>query len=204
MIVLVTIEEKLHLFEKILYDKTNSKINDKLTKAREEINREIAKEEKAVQAYKEKITKEIYKKHKGNYEKELFKAKFEAEQELINLREELIKETVDGIKANLIQFINSKDYEEYIFSNIDNTLKNIKNENSLVIYFNNEDLKRFKERLEKEGLADNVQISSESKNILGGYILEAENMRFRIDCSLDSSIEECIEKVGIKITEILV
>lgn len=204
MIVLVTIEGKINLFGKILYDKTNSKINGEMEKVREEINNQIVKEKKSIKAYKEKITKEIYKKYKGSYEKELFKAKFEAEQELINLKEDLIKETLEGIKTNLLELIKSKDYDEYIISNIKNTLKSIKGEKSVIIYFNNEDLKRFKEILEKEGLPNNVQISPLSKNILGGYILEDKDMRFRIDCSLDSSIEECVEKVGIKITEILV
>lgn len=201
---MVTIEEKLNLFGKILYDKINSKVNDKLAKVKEEEENEIKKEEKLVEAYREKITKEIYKKHKENYEKVIFEAKFQAEQKLINLRKDFMNETVDGIKSNLLNFINSKDYDEYIFSNINNTLKGIKDESSLIIYFNNEDLKRFKDILENGGLPKNVKVSTSSKNILGGYILEDENMRFRIDCSLDGSIEECLEEVGIKITEILV
>ena len=201
---MVTIEDKLNLFSKIIYDKANEKIKNKLEAAQKEEAEAIEKEAKAINEYKERISRDLLRKCKSSYEQEVFKASYEGQQQLINLRNTMINETLDSIKDRLTEFMNSKEYEEYIFSKIATTLENIKEDNFVTIYFNDADLNKFKEGLNKLKSKNNVEISPTGKDILGGYIVEDKNMRFRIDCSLDSSVEECVEKIGIKITEILV
>ncbi|MBU5484023.1 hypothetical protein KQI86_06745 [Clostridium sp. MSJ-11] len=199
---MVTVEDKINLFSKIMQDKLSEKINAKLEAVKKEEEEVFGKEEKSIKEYKEKTFKDIERKCNSMYEQEVSKATFDKQEELTNLKETMIRETLDDIKNRLKEFINSENYEEYIFSRLNKTLEDMKDGESAFIYFNNEDLLRFEDKLAKYALGKNIEISNNSVNILGGYIVEDKLKRFRIDCSLDSSIEECIEEIGIKITDI--
>ncbi|MEW9097297.1 MAG: V-type ATP synthase subunit E family protein [Clostridiaceae bacterium] len=199
---MVTIEDKINLFSKIMQDKVNEKINAKLEAVKKEEEEVFTKEEKSIKEYKEKTLKDIQRKCNSMYEQEVSKATFDKQEELTNLKEAMIRKTLDEIKNRLKEFINSDNYEEYIFSRLNKTLEDMKDGESAFIYFNNEDLLRFEAKLTKYALGKNIEISNSAVNILGGYIVEDKLKRFRVDCSLDSSIEECIEEIGIKITDI--
>ncbi|CDI50517.1 V-type ATP synthase subunit E [Clostridium tetani 12124569] len=110
----------------------------------------------------------------------------------------MINEALESLKERIMDFTKSDEYTNYIKNHLDNTLKDIENKKGIIIYFNKKDLEKFKKIINK----DNVEVSNESKDIIGGYIIQDKNNKFRVDCSLETSIEECKEKIGISITEL--
>ncbi|AVP53902.1 hypothetical protein K144313037_20960 [Clostridium tetani] len=195
---MVTIEDKINLFSKIIYGEVDDKINSELDELENVEKDTIEKEEREVKKYRNKNIQSVEKKIKSKFEKEVFKLKLEEQQQLLNLKENMINETLESLKERIIDFTKSDEYINYIKSHLDNTLKDIENKESIIIYFNKKDLEKFKKVINK----DNVEVSNESKDIIGGYIIQDKNNKFRVDCSLEISIEECKEKIGISITEL--
>lgn len=195
---MVTIEDKINLFSKIIYDEVDEKINFQLDKLKEVEAETMEKEEKDIEKYKNKNTQHINKKSDSKYEKAIFELRIREQQELLSLKENMIDEILYSLKKRLVDFTNSDEYIDYIKNYLDNTLKSIENNEGSIVYFNEKDKEIFKKIINKK----DVEISDETKDIIGGYILQDKNNKFRIDCSLDENVKECKEKIGISITEL--
>ncbi|KHO32615.1 V-type ATP synthase subunit E [Clostridium tetani] len=195
---MVTIEDKINVFSKIIYGEVDDKINSELDELENVEKDTMGKKEREVKTYRDKNIQSVEKKIKSKFEKEVFKLKLEEQQQLLNLKENMINETLESLKERIMDFTKSDEYTNYIKNHLDNTLKDIENKKGIIIYFNKKDLEKFKKIINK----DNVEVSNESKDIIGGYIIQDKNNKFRVDCSLETSIEECKEKIGISITEL--
>lgn len=195
---MVTIEDKINLFSKIIYDEVDEKINFQLDKLKKVEAETMEKEEKDIEKYKNKNTQHINKKSDSKYEKAILELRIREQQELLSLKENMIDEILYSLKKRLVDFTNSDEYVDYIKKYLDNTLKSIENNEGSIVYFNEKDKEIFKKIINKK----DVEISDETKDIIGGYILQDKNNKFRIDCSLDENVKECKEKIGISITEL--
>lgn len=195
---MVTIDDKINLFSKIIYDEVDEKINFELDKLKKVEAETMEKEEKEIERYKNKNTQDINKKSDSKYEKAILELRIREQQELLSLKENMIDEILYSLKKRLVDFTNSDEYVDYIKKYLDNTLKSIENNEGSIVYFNEKDKEIFKKIINKK----DAEISDETKDIIGGYILQDKNNKFRIDCSLDENVKECKEKIGISITEL--
>lgn len=195
---MVTIDDKISLFSKIIYGEVNNNIDSELEEIEKLEKETMLKEEKEIQKYRTKNIRESEKKIKSNFEKEVFGFKLEKQQLLLNLKQNMINEVLEGLKSRLIDFTNSDKYESYIKNHLDNTLKEIGNNDNIIIHFNKKDLEKFAKNINNT----NLEVSNDPKDIIGGYIIQDKNNKFRIDCSLETNIEECKEKIGISVTEL--
>ncbi|MDU1442780.1 MAG: V-type ATP synthase subunit E [Clostridium cochlearium] len=195
---MVTIDDKINLFSRIIYDEVNEKIKSKLDELEKIEEETIKKEEREIEEYRNRNIKKINEKAKSKLEKEILKLRVKEQKEILNLKENIINEVLYSLRKKVVEFTNSTEYMEYINRHLDNILKNIKSKNDIIIYFNKRDMERLSQFIREK----NIEVSYETKDIIGGYIIQDKNNKFRIDCSLDKSIKDCKEKIGISITEL--
>lgn len=199
---MTTIEDKLKLFTKIVFNEIDEKFKKQEEKNESEINEFLLKENKKIQNYKEKTIKNIEKKAATKQREKISKVKMDTQRKLLNIKEEIITETIEEVKKRLIEYSTTKEYKNYLLNEIKN-LKNHEVPEKFVLYLSEEDINKYKEEIEKElySISKSFNIKPSKVPIIGGFILEDEEKKFRIDNSLIYKIDELKEVVGTKVMD---
>lgn len=199
---MTTIEDKLKLFTKIVFNEIDEKFKKQEEKNESEINEFLLKENEKIQNYKEKTIKNIEKKAATKQREKISKVKMDTQRKLLNIKEEIITETIEEVKKRLIEYSTTKEYKNYLLNEIKN-LKNHEVPEKFVLYLSEEDINKYKEEIEKElySISKSFNIKPSKVPIIGGFILEDEEKKFRIDNSLIYKIDELKEVVGTKVMD---
>lgn len=200
-----TIDDKLRLFHKAIFDKLEERKQQALKKFEEE--KEVILKEKMEELDKvRKVSeKEAQKKSKTKANEIISKEELKRHNEVLKLKSELIQKTLEEVKEKLIDFANSEDYDKYFKDNLTDALMNLK-PGSYTLYAREEDLKRFQGYINEKNLANGhieLKTSSFGENIIGGFMLEDASMKFKYDNTLISKLNDSKEQIGIMVTEAL-
>lgn len=199
---MTTIEDKLKLFTKIVFNEIDEQFKAQEEKIQSEIDEMMLNENEKIQNYREKTISDIEKKITVKQREKISKVKMDTQRKLLNIKEEIIREAIEEIKEGIKEYSSTEEYKGYLLKEI----KNLKNEEipeSFALYLSEEDIYKFGRDIEEE-----LQLISKSFNIkpsrtpiIGGFILEDEDKRFRIDNSLISKVYKLKEIVGTKVIE---
>lgn len=196
---MVTIEDKIRLFSKIVYDKIDEELNEEMKKIEAEREEIIKKEETKIQEEKERALKEINRKSQLKAREIISKAKFDMKREILELREKIIDDTLKDIIDELNKYADTDEYKIYLYREIENNIGYI-NRKDFILYLNKKDFQKYKDDLVQKFKID---VKCIDRDIIGGFIFNHKNNKLRIDCSLYSKVEKSRESIGIKITKLL-
>jgi V/A-type H+-transporting ATPase subunit E len=198
---MVTIDDKLKLFSKIVFDKIDEEIKGDL-KAFEKEKEEILKKEKEkIDKDKKKTINVIEKRSEIKAKEIVSKAQVQSQKEILNLKEKMINDLLEELKSKLKEYSQTEEYKSYLYKGIDSAVKKY-NEREFIIYLSKNDYDRYKDELINR-LNDSVQIKESKDDIIGGFILQDKDMKFRVDNTLLNNIYHEREKIGIMVTEAL-
>lgn len=200
---MTTIEDKIKLFSKIVYDKIQKEEQGEIDKFIKEKEIAIKDEKIKIQNEEEKIIKEIEKKAELKANEIIAKEKLIKQQELINLKESIIKNIMTEIKNQLAEYTKTQQYFDYLKKEILNILNTLQ-PGEYNLFLTERDADKYKDSL-NEVLTNhnefNVLIKISSVDLIGGFIIENSNGKLRIDNSLLEKLEENKESVGVKVME---
>jgi len=194
---MVTIEQKLLLFSKLLNQSMDKKYNEDLKKLDMEYealfnkNKEISDNEALEIEEKAKKQAEMMK------TEQISKTKVLVKKEIMNVKEHYFKIFMDNLKKKLIDFketVNYKTYLSKIVNKLNLELINFgKDFTELRIYLNSEDYNKYSEFI-------NQEINKEIKNknitfkilgdVMGGMIAEIPEYNIRYNLTIDAVLEE--------------
>lgn len=199
---MTTIEDKLELFTKIVFNEIEEQFKKQEEKNRSEINEILSKENEKVENYKEKTIKDIEKKITTKQRENISKAKMDTQRKLLSIKEEIIREAIEEVKEGVKEYSSTDEYKNYLLSEIRN-LKSEEVPESFILYLSEKDIKKFKDDIEKElqHISKSFNIEPSKTPIIGGFILEDEEKSFRIDNSLIYKIYKLKEVVGTKVMD---
>lgn len=199
---MITIEEKLKLFTKIVYDKVekeNQKVinefNDEYGNVLEQKKNEFTTEANEMM---EKSTKNI-KKEKQHI---ISRARMEEKRMLLEKRGEIYDETIEELIKYAEKFTESNEYEKLFFRDFNAAILEVKECSNLDIYLTQKDAERFKMRISTI-LADKTLNFYQDDEIAGGFILVDGMYNIRIDMSYSSRIKNSRDYLGQKLVDIL-
>lgn len=193
---MITIEDKIDSFKKIINEDIKSKSDTELKSIKE-------KSEKEIQSYKEKKYKELEDLKRD------YKLKFEIKSDSIHSKtlkegqdiilntnkqiyEEFFKELKTSLKKQYLEDLGDKYIKNQIFKIKDEVKKDD------IIYVFEDTYERDK-LIISETLNNNIQ---KSKNIkIGGFEIENKEKTYRINCSLDFLIEQKYANILAKLKE---
>jgi len=203
---MITIEEKLNVFTKMVLGKVQDEYQAKLNELTEKNNILIEQQREELIEKKKKILQEYISKGEIEKEKLISKAKVERKRMILAKKEELIDKLMDNIFKMSDQYTYRKKYEEYIRGVIKRVLQEFKDKNHLNIYVLKRDVERFKELIYNEAKRadfpeDKITIMETKEDIIGGLIAVDGDETVRIDYTLRGLIEENRRIIGQRLVE---
>ena len=202
---MTTIEDKISLFSKIIYDKVNEEKNERLSAFTKESEKKISFEKDKIEKLRNKLQSEVTKKSNIKANAIVAKENLNKQREVLFLKDKLIKETLKNVGERLVEFALSEEYKTYFISSLRKTLKTIDNGHFYIILVKR-DYENFKSEIEviiEEYKDLNVVIEISEDDFTGGLILKDFEGKFRIDNSINSALEESEEVIGVRVMEML-
>lgn len=190
---MVTIEEKIKLFYKLLNQSMNKNLADSLKELEDSYEVKLKKSKDDT----DKEAKEIEEKALGRAEvkraESISKSKVIIKKDIMALKEKYYYTFMDKFKGALEEFVNSDEYQAYlskIMSKLSDEIKSSGNSDA-VVYITDNDKEKYggfiKNELSKNG---GKVIFKTSEDIMGGFIAEFPEKNIKIDMSVDSVLED--------------
>ncbi|MCQ1529217.1 V-type ATP synthase subunit E [Lutispora saccharofermentans] len=195
----VTVEGKLELFKKILFEHIEEDWAEKrneLIKAMEEKKEEKKKEfEKRKRAIVEDGEGRAQAKRKSI----IAQVQSEADYEVMKKREALLSDLMGSLMDWSREFIKTDGYKSFLSNNIEKALHMMDGE-ELLFSFSEKDMNELgsfiKESVERLKNNKNIELIKSSTDIIGGFTLEDKNSGVLADFSIKTLIDEGKEYMG--------
>jgi len=204
-LIVTTIEDKISLFSKIIYDKVNEEKEERLEALSYEAEKKINAEKERIDELRRNLQREVSRKSNIKANEIVAKEKLNKQREILALKDKLIKDTVEGIKEKLSEFVCSEEYKSYFVNNLKNTLKGVDKGSYYVIVLKR-DYEKFQSIIEamlSEHCQGNVEIRISEEDFIGGIILKDFEGKFKIDNTIYSALQESKEIIGVRVMEML-
>lgn len=150
-----------------------------------------------VNLYKEELAKKYISemnKIERDYNKNLFDYEIN-ERIKINDFKQILKDSINSkVENELLIFVNSFEYKDYLFKIINKTLEKIEANEHTKIYVTEHDFDRFKEDIKNTFLLEVDKISNEN---IGGCVIINSINKVSINNTLKTNIEEKIKKISL-------
>lgn len=197
-----TIEEKLKLFTKIIYDKIEEEKQAELDSLEKDNAIKLEELNISLNKSREEELKEFRKKTKVTAKELLAEEKAKQKQVELNLYQSMMKEVEKGIRQLIEDYIKTEEYRNILLNTAGLALEKL-DKGAYTIYFTTNDLNEVKKQITKysKELGLKVELQEAEANILGGFIIEDSDRKFRIDHTLESKFLDLKDYVGTKINE---
>lgn len=200
---MTTIEDKIKLFSKVIFEKTQEEKQKEFEKFESE--RALKLEEKRIlieKKHKETLA-DIQKKARFKASEIVYKEKSSVQKEILCLREALIEETISELKRLLSDFVCSKEYSEFFHEKLKKVLLSL-DKGKYILYLTEKDKSIYEDQITEvvndiEELSVKLEITK--ADIIGGIIIEDEGRRFRLDNSFITKLDGFKQYVGLKVME---
>lgn len=208
---MVTIEQKLTLFSKLLHQDIKEETDQKFYELEKEYEKISAESKMCTDKEATQIIEQAKRKAESKQVELISKGKLSTKKETMLTKEKVVDRFMQGLKVRIKAFIATPDYKSYllkIISELD-TLKGYTN--PLVIYLTHDDLEMNKNFIQEElvrmGIpAQILSFKQTEEDILGGFIIEDSALNMRIDESIKGMLEEnedyIVEKLTLAIGEV--
>lgn len=205
---MITIDDKLDLFRKLVLDKVRKEYDEKVA----EVEQENEEEVKAFQREMEERSNEFvrYMTEKATQERRrlLSRARSDAKHAVLAKRQELIAHLIEAVTDRIHNFVESELYGEFLKDSVKETLEEIKGFSGIELELTREDYHRYGDMLE-EALhgcgytTRQIHLIPVDKDIIGGFVAYDKDRTVRIDCSLAGLIRDNQTFMGRLVFEIL-
>ncbi len=208
---MVTIEQKLTLFSKLLNQDIKEEMDKKFNALEGEYQRRIAENKFLVDKEAAEIIEQARRRAELKKVELISKGKLANKKEMTLVKEELIARFMTALENKIKDFTKTEEYKLYLSKKFQE-LKSLKgSKNHLEVYLTPSDYEMhqnfIKEGLVKIGLKeDKLSFNLFDQDMLGGFIIEDPVLRIRIDESIRTLIQdktdEMIEKISLAIGEV--
>ena len=192
---MVTIEQKVLLFSKLIDQLMNNQYKEGLKNLEQEYHEKFEKNKLDTDIEVKKIINNANKKRDLEAMQAYSNAKIEEKKQLMIIKEKCFSRLMKTLNEYIIAFINSEKYKDYLEKLLnDLSLEKTYLEN-ITVYVTKNDYDKYLELLtqgfKKLNFTDNnFKIISTKDNIIGGFILEDNVDKLRINLSIKALLEE--------------
>jgi V/A-type H+-transporting ATPase subunit E len=195
-----TIDDKLKVFAKIVFEKVEKDSEQKIADFTKEHEKLIENEKENVLRQSESMVRQMKRKAEAKRNQIISKANIDGQHVLLKKRKEILDRTIENIKRLAEEFTGKTGYLCYLERCISGVLSNIDSDD-VIIFLKPHDVESYsgavREYIEKYKRPDmKVCIGETEKDILGGCICEDGEKTMRIDCTMAYMIESNRELIG--------
>lgn len=202
---MTTIEDKISLFSKIIYDKVNEEKEEKLEAFSVEAEKKINIEKEKIEALRQSLQRDVTKKSNIKANGLVAKERLNKQREMLFLKDKLISEALENVREKLVEFVSLPEYKPYFLSLLEKSLKGMDSGKYFIILLKR-DYEKFQNEIETI-LSDysdrSVDIKISEEDFIGGIIIKDFEGKFKIDSSIFSKLQESKEIIGVRVMEML-
>lgn len=191
---MVTIEDKLKLFSKLLNQSMDKELTDSIKELEYNYESKIQKYKDEADKEARDIEEKARKKAETKRAESISKSKVIIKKDIMALKEKYYYIFMGKFNEKLNEFIKSAEYKYYLSKLISNLIAEIKGyENKkLIIYLSKNDMDNYSDFINSEIKNKlNLDVSLKTNyDMKGGLIAELEGENLKIDSSLDAVLED--------------
>ncbi len=209
---MVTIEQKMILFSRLIYQLMNAEFKGVLKNLEADYNEKLEKNKRDIDSEVKKIVNNAHKKRDLEVSKIHSTLRINEKKEYMLIREKYYNKFMDRLKAYIYEFVKSEGYKSYLLRLINGIgLKEEAMHNPITpacennciginikdisLYMTSKDYDLYSEllsaELKKFGYEEgSYRIDVSNDNIIGGFIIEDNIDKFRIDLSIKSLLDD--------------
>ena len=194
---MVTIEQKLTLFSKLLNQSMDNEFNEELEKMDEQYTKMLQKSKDEVDREALEIEDRARKQADMKLVEAASKSKVLYKKEKMKLKEKYFERFINNLKTVLSEFVASDKYKNYLgktINSLNEELNSCSNDyDNLTIYLNSQDNSKYSEFIETEIEKKHEGVNIDFKivnDIIGGVVLECTENDFKIDFTVNAVLEE--------------
>lgn len=195
----VTVEGKLELFKRVLFEHVEKDWAEREKKLAEELEQKLNEERKEYEKQIKAIMEDAKKRAEAKRTAILAAIQEDKEQEIIKKKEELFRELTESLKKWAGEFVKSDGYKEFMNKNLNQALDLMEGQN-LVLILTNRDMDALgsfiKEKVAQRVDRKNIEITGHKEDIIGGFIIEDREKGIVADFSIKALIDEAKEYMG--------
>lgn len=197
---MVTIEQKLTLFSKLLSQELKEEVSQKTMELEKEYEGKIAESKYKIDKQAADIIDNARKRAEAKKIELISKGKMSSKKETMLTTEKVVVRFTEALIERARAFVDKPVYETYLKHTVAQ-LEELKDyANPLVIYMQEKDIARHKDFIEKELIKIGVQkeqleFEKAESDIIGGLIIADPTLNMKIDMSMQSIIEESKDRI---------
>lgn len=208
---MVTIEQKLTLFSKLLNQDIKEENEKKMSELEAEYERRMAENKFAVDQEAANIIEQARRRGELKKVELISKGKLCSKKEMLLIKEALVTRFMAALESKVEAFTQTEDYKVYLESIIKGLGSLRGHEDHLEVYLTPADYDRYqgliKENLAKIGLkVESLTFKVSTQEMLGGLVIKDTILNTRMDESIRELInekkDEIIEKISIAIRKV--
>lgn len=198
---MITVEEKLDVFTKLVLEKVQKEYEEK-KKEIDQRNDEIIQGHKSEISEKaDKIVENMVSRGEIQNKRLISRAKIEGKRVVLSKKEELLEKLINNIEAKAVQFTYEDGYKDYIENSLSVVLKNLKNKESIILFFTDKDRSKYEELIvnivkKNDFDTEKVEIQSLDSRLIGGVMAIDQEKTIKVDCSIKTKIEDNRNLIG--------
>jgi len=190
---LVTIEQKLALFSKLLQRSANEEFTEELAKLKKEYELRLQKGKAAVDKEAEEIISKSRKKAETERVELVSRVRVSLKKEYMAVKEKYFSSFLEQIRKEIDNFVLSDKYPDYLVILVKKLEEQEQLSGSLLIYMTGRDIEKYSEaigqQLSKSGKKVPV-FRPVDNQIIGGLIAEAPESSIRLNFSIEALLED--------------
>jgi len=193
---MVTIEQKLLLFSKLLHQSMDKKFADELEEIEKQYKYKLEKNKEEVDKEVEAIEGNARKKVESGNIESISKAKINVKKESMAVKEKYFNILKEHLRDMLRNFVDQEKYKQYLLNllvKLNEEMSNFESDD-LIIYLTKKDNDRYgsliKMELESKYNCSNITFKTINDSIIGGIIAEYPDKNLRFNMTIESVLEE--------------
>lgn len=190
---MVTIEQKLSLFSKLLHRSMDDKFKEDMEKLKKEYEEKLRKNRESVDKEAEDIINRSAKKAEAEKIEMINKVRINSKKGYMDVKEKHLTVFIDHLKSEIENFIQSEKYGVYLISQVSKLVAEKELEDSLILYMMQRDYDKYsdiiRQELAKSGRQD-IVFKIADDNIIGGFIAQDAAGNIRLNFSIETLLED--------------
>lgn len=190
---MVTIEQKLEMFSKLLHRSMNEKFTEEMDKIRKKYEARLQSNRIEVDREAKELLNKSEKKVVAERTEMISKIRISIKKDYMAAKEKLFNVMMEHLVNKIYIFTQSDDYGEYLISLAKKLYAEDPSTEALTIYMTDNDREKYAERIKKE-LASSHQkeltVKVTDDSIIGGFIAENPGRNTRINFSIKALLED--------------
>ncbi|MGL4735952.1 MAG: V-type ATP synthase subunit E [Cellulosilyticaceae bacterium] len=204
---MVTIEQKLALFSKLLQQDISGEMSEQLEKLEQDYESIIKEHKVLVDLKAQEIMERSQKRAESKKIEYLSKANMQTKRAYMKAKEKQVNRFMDALTKQVERYVITQQYGDYL-EQLVASLYDLANESAVVVYMTAKDLANHEGHIQKSFEKLGVQVDrlifkEKDAAMMGGLIIENEQRTMRIDLSIASRIREHKEMIIRRIFEAL-